>query len=365
GRPPTSDIRASLIFVEQTVQRWQQQCFKLRSLMEVLMEKTSSTLWKRLETLYATKSLAKHLVLKQRLFTFCMNECELLKDHISQFITLLNYLKNVEVQIDDEDQAMLLLCFLPPSYKSFRETLSYSRDKLSFEDVKGHLLSRDKLKNEFGSDSKRLLTNAERVRRGLAEDPSCPIYGHSSKDISHIIRDYTLAKEVWKQNRNLFIFQGKSWSLEEMIKTSASWAKHFSLASRQAVDIEMKMTCGEPLAGEWTYLNTDGAVRVDSGDAAYLGNCSILDAELWGILDGLKLIQRRGDAKVVIQSDSLEAVKAIHGSALKTSHSTLIRRIHLILSQESNWLLHYIPSQQNQSADLIAKLAFGEKEDLQ
>ncbi|MBA0646551.1 hypothetical protein Goklo_014506, partial [Gossypium klotzschianum] len=32
---------------------------------EVLMEKTSSTLWKRLETLYATKSLATRLVLKQ------------------------------------------------------------------------------------------------------------------------------------------------------------------------------------------------------------------------------------------------------------------------------------------------------------
>ncbi|MFQ6652822.1 hypothetical protein Gotur_024506 [Gossypium turneri] len=45
--------------------------------------------------------------------------------HISQFITLLNDLKNVEVHIDDEDQAMLLLCFLPPSYKSFRETLIY------------------------------------------------------------------------------------------------------------------------------------------------------------------------------------------------------------------------------------------------
>ncbi|MBA0764924.1 hypothetical protein Gotri_014190, partial [Gossypium trilobum] len=41
---------------------------------EVLMEKTSSALWKRLETLYATNSLANRLVLKQRLFTFRMNE---------------------------------------------------------------------------------------------------------------------------------------------------------------------------------------------------------------------------------------------------------------------------------------------------
>ncbi|MFQ6662382.1 hypothetical protein Gotur_030231 [Gossypium turneri] len=59
-----------------------------------------------------------------------MNECKLLRDHINQFITLLNDLKNVEVQIDDKDQAILLLCFLP------------------------HLYNRDKLENEFGLDSK-------------------------------------------------------------------------------------------------------------------------------------------------------------------------------------------------------------------
>ncbi|MFQ6656917.1 hypothetical protein Gotur_026817, partial [Gossypium turneri] len=35
-----------------------------------------------------------------------------------------------------------------------RETLIYGRDKLSFEDVKGHLLSRDKLNNELHLDSK-------------------------------------------------------------------------------------------------------------------------------------------------------------------------------------------------------------------
>ncbi|MBA0672074.1 hypothetical protein Goklo_029130 [Gossypium klotzschianum] len=90
----------------------------------------------------------------QSLFTFRMNEGKFLRDYISQFITFLNDLKNVEVHIDDEDQAMLLLCSLPPLYKSFGETLIYSRDKLSFENVKDHLLSRDKLNNEFGLDSK-------------------------------------------------------------------------------------------------------------------------------------------------------------------------------------------------------------------
>ncbi|MBA0868109.1 hypothetical protein Goshw_008933 [Gossypium schwendimanii] len=83
-----------------------------------------------------------------------MNEGELLRDHINQFITLLNDVKNVEVQIDEEDQALLLLCSLPLSYKHFKKTLIYGRDKLSFEDVKGHLLSREKLDNKFGLDSK-------------------------------------------------------------------------------------------------------------------------------------------------------------------------------------------------------------------
>ncbi|MBA0653764.1 hypothetical protein Goklo_020900, partial [Gossypium klotzschianum] len=41
-----------------------QLCLTNTVLQEVLMEKTSSTLWKMLETLYVTKSLANLLVLK-------------------------------------------------------------------------------------------------------------------------------------------------------------------------------------------------------------------------------------------------------------------------------------------------------------
>ncbi|MBA0819186.1 hypothetical protein Gohar_022401, partial [Gossypium harknessii] len=40
-----------------------QLCLANMVLQEVLMKKTPSTLWKRLETLYATKSLANRLVL--------------------------------------------------------------------------------------------------------------------------------------------------------------------------------------------------------------------------------------------------------------------------------------------------------------
>ncbi|MBA0577767.1 hypothetical protein Golob_024422 [Gossypium lobatum] len=101
------------------------------------------------------------------------------------------------------------------------------------------------------------------------------------------------------------------------------------------------------------FLNTDSAVQITSGRAVadgvirdgisdwvigynrFLGYCSIFYVELWGILDGLKLIQRRGHSNVVIHLDSLEVAKAIYGSVLKISNSALIRRIHRILSQKS------------------------------
>ncbi|KAG8474865.1 hypothetical protein CXB51_031592 [Gossypium anomalum] len=85
-----------------------QLCLTNTVLQEVLMEKTSSALWKRLETLYVTKSLANHSVETTSIYV---------------------------------------------SYER-RGTLIYGRDKLSFEDVKGHLLSKDKLDNELHLDSK-------------------------------------------------------------------------------------------------------------------------------------------------------------------------------------------------------------------
>ncbi|MFQ6623806.1 hypothetical protein Gotur_004343, partial [Gossypium turneri] len=101
-----------------------------------------------------TKSLANKLVLKQRLYTFRMVECESIRTHISEFVTLLNDLKNLVAKISGEDQAMLLLYSLPSYYKTFRETLIYGRDHLSFEDVKRNLLSKDKLDNELGPNKK-------------------------------------------------------------------------------------------------------------------------------------------------------------------------------------------------------------------
>ena len=61
-----------------------------------------------------TKSLTNKLYLKQRLFTLRMKEGTPIKDHLDELNKILMDLKNIDVRIDEKDQALILLCSLPP-----------------------------------------------------------------------------------------------------------------------------------------------------------------------------------------------------------------------------------------------------------
>lgn len=88
--------------------------------------------------------------------------------------------------------------------------------------------------------------------------------------------------------------------------------------------------------------------------------CFILDAELWGILDGLKLIQDKRYAGVIIEMDSLKVIKAIQKSSLMNSSFALIRRIHFLLANIGFWELQHIPKGYNKIIDCMtmAKMTF-------
>ncbi|GJT61752.1 hypothetical protein Tco_1005285 [Tanacetum coccineum] len=80
-------------------------CLGDRVLREITKETTAVGIWKKLETLCMIKSLAN-------------------RD-----------LAAIDTAISDEDQALLLLTYLPSSYDNFMKTLLYSRDTLKLEDV--------------------------------------------------------------------------------------------------------------------------------------------------------------------------------------------------------------------------------------
>ncbi|MBA0566377.1 hypothetical protein Golob_011201 [Gossypium lobatum] len=100
-----------------------------------------------------------------------------------------------------------------------------------------------------------------------------------------------------------------------------------------------------PLARNWVCLSTDGSVKIEDDFAAavgllrgsngawifgfyrYIGNCSVMDVELWGILDGSQLSLDKDFQCDLIQIDSLETVVAIQEDLIECHKSTLIRRI--------------------------------------
>ncbi|KAH1047641.1 hypothetical protein J1N35_038425 [Gossypium stocksii] len=187
---------------------------------------------------------------------------------------------------------------------------------------------------------------------------------------------------IWK-NRNLYVFQDKSWSSREIIQGSYSWAFHFFSSSQEVSFGWHDQLNNDYNSEDQVHLFTDGAVQLDSGFATargvlrdkegrwiigfhlFLRKCSVFNVELWGIFEGLQLIQRLGYDHVIIHSYSTEAVKGIRGSYSTISNSALIRRIHNIMVQEKQWFLQYIPREQIQVADCLAKQALFEKGNMQ
>nr|GEW45420.1 retrovirus-related Pol polyprotein from transposon TNT 1-94 [Tanacetum cinerariifolium] len=74
-----------------------------------------------------------------------------LGDHIDEYNKLILDLANIDIEIEDEDQALMLLMFFPSSYENFMETLLYSRESLTMGDVLATLNSRELKKRTKGT----------------------------------------------------------------------------------------------------------------------------------------------------------------------------------------------------------------------
>ncbi|GJR94831.1 retrovirus-related pol polyprotein from transposon TNT 1-94 [Tanacetum coccineum] len=90
-----------------------------------------------------------------------------LSEHVDDFNKLIGDLANIGVDIDDEDQALMLLTSLPSSYDNFVETLLYGRDSLTLEDVLSSLNSLElKKRTDAKDDGDGLYVRGRSVHRG-------------------------------------------------------------------------------------------------------------------------------------------------------------------------------------------------------
>jgi hypothetical protein len=57
-----------------------------------------------------------------------MVESKAIMQNLTKFKKILDDLENIEVHLDDEDKAILLLCALPRSFESFKDTMLYGKE---------------------------------------------------------------------------------------------------------------------------------------------------------------------------------------------------------------------------------------------
>ncbi|MBA0827917.1 hypothetical protein Goarm_012657, partial [Gossypium armourianum] len=213
-------------------------------------------------------------------------------------------------------------------------------------------------------------------RRGIGQEALCPICGYDTKNILHVLRDFYEAKEVWGQvvpssqssrffnsslldwlthnlqsyellnpmgvswaslfgiiiwriwkNKNLFVFQGFTWNVVEIVKVSITWK--------------------DPLSDNWVRLHIDGAINLTIGLAFVEG---VVQNHI-GILDWLTLLQKRGVDRILIQTDSSEVVQAIQGRNSESSSSALVRRVQKLLQNKEFWVVRHVSREVNYVAD--------------
>ncbi|KAH9762144.1 Integrase catalytic domain-containing protein [Citrus sinensis] len=138
-------------------------------LREVSKERTASGLWAKLKEMFLKKSLTKRLYMKRRLYTFSMKDGVTMKDHVDEFNKLILDLENVNIILEDEDRALILLSSLPESYEHFVDTLLYRRQTLTLKDVKNALESKDLKKRAEDYFEKKKLEELQKKSNGKAD----------------------------------------------------------------------------------------------------------------------------------------------------------------------------------------------------
>ncbi|KAE8693055.1 hypothetical protein F3Y22_tig00110819pilonHSYRG00250 [Hibiscus syriacus] len=132
-----------------------------------------------------------------------------------------------------------------------------------------------------------------------------------------------------------------------------------------------------PPPPNWCKMNTDGSRKAGNGFATcggvlrssngdwlvgfskVIGICSIVEAELWGIYEGLSHAWNRGERQVMVEADSVEVIQMLQRKTKRGSFLSLLDRVLELLNREWNVTLRYVNREANKVADKLARIAAG------
>jgi len=116
---------------------------------DMMNETSARKIWETLASKYLTKSVENHLHLNMRLYHFQLKKETSISEHINIYTKLLADLANLDVVIDDEDMALILLSSLQnEGYEIFVLTLINGRTSLSYKEVTTALVNLKLMKKD-------------------------------------------------------------------------------------------------------------------------------------------------------------------------------------------------------------------------
>ncbi|KAL4331840.1 hypothetical protein GQ457_07G045030 [Hibiscus cannabinus] len=181
--------------------------------------------------------------------------------------------------------------------------------------------------------------------------------------------------QIWK-NRNAWVFNGTMSNVADTVIRSLTWARYYAECTFKAPSSHSpirKSTHWQRPERGWVSLCTDGAVsatsgigsvsgvfRKDDGSWFYGFNKSIgimqpLQAELCGLFIGIQIAWDIGLKKLLIQSDSKEAIKLLNAKDAASNNCALVRSIARLRNLRWETSIQWIPRTGNEPADMLAK----------
>ncbi|KAL4351251.1 hypothetical protein GQ457_06G013060 [Hibiscus cannabinus] len=207
------------------------------------------------------------------------------------------------------------------------------------------------------------------------------LHGTSSASFCALIDgpfQFLFASFIWQawKRRNAFALAGRNMEAESLLHISVHWAKLYHLPRHHAIVPYSSFAANvkwSPPPNGWLCLNSDaslshssgvgsvgGVVRDHSGAFLFsysksIGTTTVLQAELWGILEGLRIARDRGCVRIQVQSDSADAINLLSPPSMLCPFS-LVRSIAIFCAGDCDIVFSTIPREANMVADFMSKL---------